>query len=165
MARKSTFVKGSATFTCTCCGHLTRWTGEQGTDSKTCVPCWDLAGIENAFQDYSEEDFLSMGYDKEVASNMLFIRKRSEAEFEKAKKSFDMLAAYFPADDEVLPAAEEAPAVVETARNGAVAACRSMFHSNPGISRKDFVKAAVLIGVNKATAGTQYNRIKKEGQA
>ena len=165
MARKSTFVKGSATFTCTCCGHLTRWTGEQGLDAKLCVPCWDLAGIENAFQDYSEEDFLSMGYDKEVASNLLFIRKRSEAEFEKAKKSFDMLAAYFPADDAELPAAEEAPAKVETARNGAVEICRNLFKINPEIGRKDFVAQAIALGVLKATAGTQYNRIKKEAKA
>jgi hypothetical protein len=166
MARKSTFVKGSSTFTCTCCGHLTRWTGEQGVDSKTCVPCWDLAGIENAFQDYSEEDFLSMNYDKEVKSNMLLIRKRSGAEFEKAKKAFDMLAAYFPADDETLPeATEEAPAEAVSARNGAVAICRNLFKINPEIARKDFVVQAIALGVCKATAGTQYNRIKKEAKA
>lgn len=165
MARKSTFVKGSSTFTCNCCGHLTRWTGEQGVGSKLCVPCWDLAGLENALSDDGAEQFVESGYANEVKSNMLLIRKRSEAEYEKAKQSFSMLAAYFPADDAELPAAEEAPAKVETARNGAVEICRNLFKMNPEIARKDFVAQAIALGVLKATAGTQYNRIKKEAKA
>jgi hypothetical protein len=163
MARN--FVKGSSTYTCTCCGHLTRWTGEQGVGSKLCVPCWDLAGLENALSDDGAEQFVESGYADEVRSHMLLIRQRSEAEYEKAKKAFDSLEAYFPADCEFLPeTTEEAPAEVSSVRNGAVEICRNLFKMNPEIARKDFVAQAIALGVCKATAGTQYNRIKKEAK-
>lgn len=162
MARKSTFVKGSTTFICDCCGHNTRWTGEQGVDSKTCPICWDLAGYENMEQDgyMTEED------GKHVTSVFLELKaKRTPEEYAKALKNCDLLSAYFPADDAELPVAEEAPAKVETARNGAVEICRALFKMHPEIARKDFVKLAVGMGILKATAGTQYNRIKKEAKA
>ena len=168
MARKSTFVKGSTTYICTCCGHNTRWTGEQGVDSKTCPICWDLAGYENMEQD----GYMTEADGNHVTSLFLELKaKRTPEQYAKALKSCDLLEAYFPGEDEdfgveAMPAELEAEIDAnKSARNGAVAACRSMFHSNPGISRKDFVKAAVLIGINKATAGTQYNRIKKEAKA
>lgn len=171
MARKSTFVKGSSTFTCNCCGHLTRWTGEQGVGSKLCVPCWDLAGLENALSDDGAEQFVESGYANEVKSNMLLIRKRSEAEYEKAKKAFDSLEDYFPAEGDEDFGVEAMPAELEaeidankSARNGAVEICRNLFKMNPEIARKDFVAQAIALGVLKATAGTQYNRIKKEAK-
>lgn len=163
MARKSTFVKGSSTFKCTCCGHLTRWTGEQGTDSKVCVPCWDLAGLENAFQDNTLEDFKSMGYDKEVASIMGEIRKRSAEEYEKAKKSFDMLSEFFPAEGEA-ETEVEAPKVVETTESSTAAKpvtiCREIKAAHPEYTRKQFIEAATARGVHQATASAQFHRIK-----
>ena len=164
MARKSTFVKGSSTFKCTCCGHNTRWTGEQGTDSKLCVACWDLAGIENAFQDYTLEDFKSMGYDKEVASIMGEIRKRSAEEYEKAKKSFSMLAEFFPSDD-ATETEGEAPKEIETPAETSTAAkpvtiCREIKAAHPEFTRKQFIEAATARGVHQATASAQFHRIK-----
>lgn len=169
MARKSTFVKGSSTFTCNCCGHLTRWTGEQGVDSKTCPLCWDLAGYENMEQDgyMTEED------GKHVTSIFLELKeKRAPEHYAKALANCDILAAYFPAEGDEDFGVEAMPAELEaeidankSARNGAVEICRNLFKMNPEIARKDFVAQAIALGVLKATAGTQYNRIKKEAKA
>lgn len=165
MARKSTFIKGSSTFKCTCCGHNTRWTGEQGTDSKVCVACWDLAGIENAFQDYSIEDFKSMGYDKEVRMIMVAIRKRSTEEYEKAKKSFNMLSEFFPVEGVDIEAEVEAPKAIETPAETSTAAkpvtiCREIKAAHPEFTRKQFIEAATARGVHQATASAQFHRIK-----
>lgn len=171
MARKSIFVKGSTTFICACCGHNTRWTGEQGMDAKLCVACWDLAGLENALSDDGAELFIENNYHLEVRSCMNLIRKRSEAEYEKAKKAFDTLEDYFPAEGDEDFGVEAMPVELEaeidankSARNGAVEICRNLFKMNPNVARKDFVAQAVALGVIKATAGTQYNRIKKEAK-
>lgn len=162
MARKSTFVKGSSTYICVCCGHNTRWTGEQGVGSKLCPICWDLAGYENMQQDGDMDDATG----KHVTSLFLELKaKRTPEQYAKALKSCDLLEAYYPADDAELPAPVEAPATVEKARNGAVEICRNLFKMNPEIARKDFVAQAIALGVIKATAGTQYNRIKKEAKA
>lgn len=91
--RRSTFVKGSSTFICSCCGHNTRWTGEQGTDSKLCVACWDLAGLENMLSDEGEEQFAKSGA-YEVVSIFNEIKKRSEIEYAKALKNCPTLAPY-----------------------------------------------------------------------
>lgn len=53
----------------------------------------------------------------------------------------------------------------KSARNGAVEICRNLFKMNPNVARKDFIVQAIALGVIKATAGTQYNRIKKEAKA
>jgi hypothetical protein len=50
--KRNTFTKlGGATYTCDCCGRLTRHTGAQGLGSKLCPPCYELAGIENTIAD------------------------------------------------------------------------------------------------------------------
>lgn len=160
MARKSTFVKGSSTFICSCCGHNTRWTGEQGIDSKTCPICWDLAGLENVEQDGQ----MTEAYQAEINSLFGDIAKRSEAELAKALKSFDLIAKYYKgnATEEQAPKAEAQPVAAST-RNGAVAICKMLMKNNPGLTRKAFIALAVEMGIHKGTAGTQYNRIKKEG--
>jgi hypothetical protein len=38
-------------YTCTSCGHRTRYTGTQAVGSEVCEDCWELAGIFNAHQD------------------------------------------------------------------------------------------------------------------
>lgn len=82
-----TFAKGSTTFVCECCGHNTRYTGNQSIGSKTCPACYDLAGIENMIQDnqFTDKDA------EEAASIFREIQKRSEAEFLKAQKSHDLV--------------------------------------------------------------------------
>ena len=93
----STFVKGSSTFTCSCCGHLTRWTGEQGTDSKTCPTCWDLAGFENAEQD----DQMTESYIEEVRSQFAYLKaNRTPEQYAKALRSFDLIAHYVTEEKE-----------------------------------------------------------------
>lgn len=55
-----TFTKGSTTFKCQSCGHLTRHTGTQSVGSKTCPVCYELAGYYNMLQDgeyFSEGDY------------------------------------------------------------------------------------------------------------
>lgn len=96
MTLKSTFVKGSSTFICSCCGHNTRWTGEQGVGSKTCPICWDLAGYENMEQDgqMTEQD------GKHVASIFQELKARSEEEYQRALKSFDLIAHYVTSEKE-----------------------------------------------------------------
>lgn len=159
MARKSTFVKGSSTFICDCCGHNTRWTGEQGLDSKTCPICWELAGLENCEQDGQ----MTEAYAAEINSLFRSIAKRSETELAKALKSFDLIAKYYNGAEQAEAKAEEAPVAAATVRNGAVAICKMLFKNNPGITRKAFIALATEVGIHKGTAGTQYNRIKKEG--
>jgi hypothetical protein len=93
----STFVKGSSTFTCSCCDHLTRWTGEQGTDSKTCPTCWDLAGFENAEQD----DQMTESYIEEVRSQFAYLKaNRTPEQYAKALRSFDLIAHYVTEEKE-----------------------------------------------------------------
>ena len=91
----SKFTKGSSTFICECCGHNTRFTGNQALGSKTCPICWDLAGFENMEQD----DQMTEAHGAEVARLFLELKARSEAEYQKALKSFDLLAAYFPKEE------------------------------------------------------------------
>jgi hypothetical protein len=167
MARKSTFVKGSTTYICVCCGHNTRWTGEQGVGSKLCPICWDLAGYENMVQDGDMDDETG----NHVTSLFLELKaKRTPEQYAKALKSCDLLEAYYPGEDEdfgveAMPAELEAEIDAnKSARNGAVEICRNLFKMNPEVARKDFVAQAVALGVCKATAGTQYNRIKKEAK-
>lgn len=49
------FTKGSAVYTCRCCGRRTRQTG-RGDNENTglCAECYDLAGEENALSDTGE---------------------------------------------------------------------------------------------------------------
>lgn len=96
MTRKSTFVKGSSTFICSCCGHNTRWTGEQSVGSKTCPICWDLAGLENVEQDGQMTD----NYISEINSLFNELKTRSEDEYQRALKSFDLIAHYVTTEKE-----------------------------------------------------------------
>ena len=159
MARNSTFTKNSATYVCTCCGHLTRNTGEQSLDSKTCPICWDLAGLENEEQDGILDD----SGKAEINGLFAAIGKRSEAELAKALKSFDLIAKYYNANattEDAAPAKQIEMLDASTVK-GPVAECKAIFAAHPGIARKEFVALAIERGVCKATAGTQYNRIKK----
>lgn len=52
MTKKSTFKRGSGCYTCRSCGRQTRATGRGDNEyTRTCAECYDLAGIENYFQD------------------------------------------------------------------------------------------------------------------
>lgn len=93
----STFVKGSTTFICSCCGHNTRWTGEQGNDSRTCPVCWDLAGLENAEQDGQ----MTEAYIEEVRSQFKYLKaNRTPEQYAKALRSFDLIAHYVTEEKE-----------------------------------------------------------------
>lgn len=84
------FVKGSTTFICECCGHNTRFTGDQSYGSKLCPACWDLAGYENTERDGNMDEATA----KHVAGLFNEIKARSETEYKKALKSFDLIAHY-----------------------------------------------------------------------
>lgn len=155
------FTKGSATFICDCCGHNTRNTGVQSVDSKLCPACWELAGLENALSDDGEERFAAI-YADEVNVYFAEIRARSDAEYKKARQSFDTLIPYI---NEEAFAEQTEPVAVETDHSvakGPVAICRAIFAANPEISRKAFIASATEKGVLLATARTQFSRIKKE---
>lgn len=51
MRSNSHFSRGSAVFTCDCCGRRTRHTGVQSVGSETCPQCYDLAGYQNSVWD------------------------------------------------------------------------------------------------------------------
>jgi len=51
MKSNSHFQRGSAVFTCECCGRRTRKTGVQYCSSRTCPQCFELAGMENIILD------------------------------------------------------------------------------------------------------------------
>ncbi|QIG69493.1 hypothetical protein EVC17_010 [Rhizobium phage RHph_Y1_1] len=161
MAKFNKFRKGASTFVCECCGHHTRETG-QALGAKICYACFELAGLENMLSDDGEEQFAKVGAD-EVKSWMNEIRKRSEAEFERAKESFSSLAPYFPSDEDFTTEAPLLATQVATDHSvkGAVAICKAILAANPQITRKAFIAEAGKQGVIKATAGTQFARIKK----
>ena len=46
-------------------------------------------------------------------------------------------------------------------RNGAVDICRKIIADQPDIGRHEFLEKAIASGVNKATASTQFSRLKK----
>jgi hypothetical protein len=50
MAKNNRFGMGGC-FACEVCGRKTRDTGEQAFGSKLCPQCWEVAGIENEWQD------------------------------------------------------------------------------------------------------------------
>src|SRR5690348_17023746 len=54
MANKS-FRKGQSTYTCRCCGRVTRDTNSEGS-IELCAQCYELAGFENMIQDGNFED-------------------------------------------------------------------------------------------------------------
>lgn len=82
-----TFAKGHTTFICSCCGHNTRFTGQQSVGSKLCPACWDLAGFENEIQDGHYNDNAAA----DAASLFREIQKRSETEFLKAQEAHDLV--------------------------------------------------------------------------
>ena len=48
----SRFARGSAVYTCRCCGRNTRSTGRGDNEhAKLCAECYDLAGEENSLSD------------------------------------------------------------------------------------------------------------------
>lgn len=51
MKKFNRFAKGSAVYTCKCCGHRTRDTGEGGAMVGACDLCYDLSGFENSLMD------------------------------------------------------------------------------------------------------------------
>ena len=46
-------------------------------------------------------------------------------------------------------------------RSGAIAICRKIIADQPDIGRHEFMEKAVASGVSKATASTQFSRLKK----
>jgi hypothetical protein len=44
--KNNRFQRGSGVFTCDICGRNTRNVG-QSTESRLCIHCWDLSGLEN----------------------------------------------------------------------------------------------------------------------
>jgi len=61
-----TFVRGSTTFTCVCCGKLTRKTGVQDYGSELCPYCYELIGWENALNDGNITQEQYDNYEKEL---------------------------------------------------------------------------------------------------
>lgn len=57
MANKS-FRKGQSTYTCRCCGRVTRDTNSEGS-IELCAQCYELAGLENELSDYGMSDDLT----------------------------------------------------------------------------------------------------------
>ena len=55
MARVSrfqqTFRRGTPTYTCRICKHVTRETGDGEASVQLCAPCFNLAGLENTVSD------------------------------------------------------------------------------------------------------------------
>ena len=51
--------------------------------------------------------------------------------------------------------------LLDSNRNGSVDICRKIIAANPDIRRREFLEKAIAAGVNKATASTQFSRIKK----
>lgn len=55
MKSKAHFLKrAGGVFSCGNCGRRTRSTGEDNENSRTCIQCWEMAGIENAVSDGCE---------------------------------------------------------------------------------------------------------------
>jgi hypothetical protein len=55
MKSTNKFVRGQSTYTCRCCGRLTRQTGRGDNDLVgLCAECYDLAGEENSLSDNGE---------------------------------------------------------------------------------------------------------------
>lgn len=160
------FTKGSATFICDCCGHNTRNTGVQSIGSKICPACYELAGLENMLSDEGKEGFVAQHGAEEVVSWMasIYHRDATRAEYEKAKKSFDSLADYFPTEEQLVTnTARETKSIAPASDHsvkGAVAVCKEEFPLSK--DRKEFITRVMARGVIKATAGTQWARIRKE---
>jgi len=51
MARVNRFQTGSGVYTCRCCNKQTRETGDGESGVQLCLPCYDLAGLENEHND------------------------------------------------------------------------------------------------------------------
>lgn len=51
------FRRGETTYTCGCCGKLTRNTGDEG-QAGLCLDCYTLAGIENVQSDSGDEEMV-----------------------------------------------------------------------------------------------------------
>ena len=49
----------------------------------------------------------------------------------------------------------------DTFRNDALKKLRELYAQNPAVSRKEFIAAAVSLGIKSSTAGTQYSQISK----
>lgn len=46
------FIRGSAVYSCRCCGRKTRQTGRGDNENvQNCAECYDLGGIENEISD------------------------------------------------------------------------------------------------------------------
>lgn len=57
MANKS-FRRGQSTYTCRCCGRVTRDTNSEGS-IELCAQCYELAGLENELSDYGVHESLT----------------------------------------------------------------------------------------------------------
>jgi len=74
--KRNTFTKfAGSTYTCRCCGRLTRDTGDNGS-TRLCPPCFDLAGIENALMDADDKDQVIEDYGDEVAQHIETLRNK-----------------------------------------------------------------------------------------
>lgn len=55
MKNANRFAKGSAVYTCGCCGRQTRSTGRGDNEhARLCADCYDLGGVENEISDNGE---------------------------------------------------------------------------------------------------------------
>jgi len=54
MKKFDRFQKGSACYTCECCGKQTRDTGAGEAGCMLCAPCYELGGIQNEHADNCE---------------------------------------------------------------------------------------------------------------
>jgi hypothetical protein len=89
--RNRHFNRGQSTFTCNSCDRLTRDTG-QGRGISCCLPCYEIAGIDNMVNDENMKPGSSEYVEAmREAEGFLKIIAKAGGNVEKVKVSFDYL--------------------------------------------------------------------------